>query len=120
MTTKVGKLSVLSTETLLIQDGNDVWFEFDFDDWLVKLNIIFKDNPDSNDSTTTIESKDGYGIVTLTNFADERGTSFPPVIIGQHESANLSLYMSGFGDSIGDVKRVIIQFYTGEDENGGR
>ncbi|EGR1057292.1 hypothetical protein CGT81_03560 [Vibrio cholerae] len=115
MTTRVGNLTVLLTETLLIQDGNDAWIEFYAEDWHVRLNIILQDNESESDSTTTITGKGDHGVITLTNFAINGGTSFPPIVMGQVNGKDV--YISGFGEVVGDVKKITFQFYIGGDQN---
>ncbi|EHK2775603.1 hypothetical protein OL322_004079 [Vibrio vulnificus] len=115
MTARVGNLTVLSTETLLIQDGNDAWVEFEAEDWHVQLRVVLKDIASESDSTTTITGQEDHGVITLTNFGLDGGTSFPPVAMGQ--TNNKDVYVAGFGESVGDVKKITLQFYIGGDQN---
>ncbi len=115
MTARVGNLTVLSTETLIIQNGNDAWIEFDAEGWHVKLNVVLQDVEPRNKSTTTITAKEDHGVITLTNFGLEGGASFSPIRMG--ETGGKGIYFSGFGESVGDVKKITLQFYIKDEQN---
>ncbi|HDY7983728.1 MULTISPECIES: hypothetical protein [Vibrio] len=110
MSVKVDGHTVIASETLLIQDGQDAWVEFMALDWHVQLKIVLErtDNRNTQAVANISASPDNQsGVLTLSNFGGE-GTSFSPFKIGETEGRDV--YVSALGHSVADVTQIVLQF----------
>jgi len=117
MKAKVGKFEVINTQTLLINNNNDVWVEFAVMDWTLKLKITFENSSGAtNESKFIIRDGGDHGVITFFNWNSTLGNSLnEPIDIAQTQGRDI--YLMATSHKIGNILRLDIQFYM-ESQDG--
>ena len=110
---KVGAKSVVYSKEFIVPDGEEIYFDTHAEGWLIKVKVIFLNEPDKNDHLDIIPEGDILKI-KLTNWKNSIGTAtVTPIRIGTHNNGKY-LYAMFANYAVGKTNIFHIQLLMGD------
>ena len=117
--TKVGDFNVIFSQTLLAQEGEEIWIDFNYDNEDFKVSIVFTAQAGTSDSkiverSLEIKAFDDHAKFVFINWNHLHPTvTLEPISFADAPNKEQSIYYSGCISKIGSSYLLHNQFMVG-------